>query len=198
MKFKHMMDLHLFDESGEGGASGRPGVPSGEHAGSASGGSHPGGTFTYEQLNEIATNRAEQAEKQALRNFFKTQGLTEQEAKSALEKYRNDKASRQPNIAQIEQERDSYRKQLEERDNRDYLRDKKVSSDDLDYVAFKVGQMVDDKTDFKKAADKFLKENPRYCQAGYRVDTSTSSGGEGSTESKYAGINDLIRRAARR
>ena len=73
MKFKHMMDLHLFDESGEGGASGSPGVPSGEHAGSASGGSHPGGTFTYEQLNEIATNRAEQAEKQALRNFFKTQ-----------------------------------------------------------------------------------------------------------------------------
>ena len=75
MKFKHMMDLHLFDESGEGGASGSPVVPSGGHAGGASGENHTGGTFTYEQLNEIATNRAEQAEKQALRNFFKTHNL---------------------------------------------------------------------------------------------------------------------------
>ena len=46
--------------------------------------------------------------------------------------------------------------------NTSYLRDKGVKPDDLDYVLFKVSKQVDDKTDFKKAADAFLKENPRF------------------------------------
>ena len=52
--------------------------------------------------------------------------------------------------------------------------------------------------ELKKAADKFLKENPRYAGSGYRVSTSTSSGSEGASESKNASINDAIRNAARR
>ena len=87
---------------------------------------------------------------------------------------------------------------MEERDNKDYLREKNVKTEDLDYVMFKAKQLVDDKTDFKKAADKFLKENPRYAGTGYRVSTSTSSGANGSSESKNTSINDAIRNAARR
>lgn len=42
-------------------------------------------------------------------------------------------------------------------ENQNLLRGKKVREEDIDYVTFKVGQMVDDKTDFNAAADKFLR-----------------------------------------
>ena len=168
-------------------------------AGSGNGGqNNAGGTFTYEQLDEIATSRADRASKAALKSYFQQQGLSEQEAAAAIEQYKKDKAARQPDASAIEKERDQYKAQLEERDNRDYLRDKNVKAEDLDYVMFKASKLVDDKTDFKKAADKFLKENPRYAGGGYKVSTSTSSGSEGSGESKNASINDAIRNAARR
>jgi len=192
MKFKYIMNLHLFDE-GDGNGS------QGNNAGSGNGGQQStGGTFTYEQLDEIATSRADRASKAALKSYFQQQGLSEQEAAAAIEQYKRDKAARQPDASAIERERDQYKAQLEERDNKDYLRDKNVKAEDLDYVMFKASQLVDDKTDFKKAADKFLKENPRYAGSGYRVSTSTSSGSESSSESKNASINDAIRNAARR
>ena len=59
--------------------------------------------------------------------------------------------------------------------------------------------MVDDKTDFTKAAEKFLKENTRFTPAsGYRVTTSISSGEKGSGGSVNSSINDAIRHAARK
>ena len=194
MKFKEIMNLRLFDDGGNGddGNNGR-------NAGSGNGGQQStGGTFTYEQLDEIATSRADRASKAALKSYFQQQGLSEQEAAAALEQYKKDKAARQPDAGAIEKERDQYKAQLEERDNKDYLRDKNVKSDDLDYVLFKVKQMVDDKTDFKKAADKFLKDHPRYAGTSYRVSTSTPSGSNGSSDSQHASINDAIRNAARR
>lgn len=192
MKFRYIMNLHLFDD-GDNGNGGQ------NNAGSGNGGQErTGGTFTYEQLDEIATSRADRASKAALKSYFQQQGLSEQEAAAAIEQYKKDKAARQPDASAIEKERDQYKAQLEERDNRDYLRDKNVKAEDLDYVMFKASKLVDDKTDFKKAADKFLKENPRYAGGGYKVSTSTSSGSEGSGESKNASINDAIRNAARR
>lgn len=192
MKYKEIMNLRLFDDSGDDGNNGG-------NAGSGNGGQQStGGTFTYEQLDEIATSRADRASKAALKSYFQQQGLSEQEAAAALEQYKKDKAARQPDAGAIEKERDQYKAQLEERDNKDYLRDKNVKSDDLDYVLFKVKQMVDDKTDFKKAADKFLKDHPRYAGTSYRVSTSTSSGSNGSSDSQHASINDAIRNAARR
>lgn len=194
MKYRYLMNLHLFDDEGNNGNGN-----GGQNAGSGNGGQQStGGTFTYEQLDEIATSRADRASKAALKSYFQQQGLSEQEAAAAIEQYKRDKASRQPDASALERERDQYKAQLEERDHRDYLRDKNVKADDLDYVMFKVGKLVDDKTDFKKAADKFLKENPRYAGSGYRVSTSTSSGSEGASESKNTSINDAIRNAARR
>lgn len=192
MKFKEIMNLRLFDDGDDDGNNGG-------NAGPGNGGQQStGGTFTYEQLDEIATSRADRASKAALKSYFQQQGLSEQEAAAALEQYKKDKAARQPDAGAIEKERDQYKAQLEERDNKDYLRDKNVKSDDLDYVLFKVKQMVDDKTDFKKAADKFLKDHPRYAGTSYRVSTSTSSGSNGSSDSQHASINDAIRNAARR
>lgn len=191
MKFRYIMNLHLFDD-GDNGNGGQG------NAGSGNGGQGSTGTFTYEQLDEIATSRADRATKAALKSYFQQQGLSEQEAAAAIEQYKKDKASRQPNASALEKERDQYKAQLEERDNKDYLRDKNVKAEDLDYVLFKAQQLVDDKTDFKKAADKFLKDNPRYAGNGYKVSTSSASGSEGSSGSKHASINDAIRNAARR
>ena len=199
MKFRQLMNLHLFDEGNDNsnGSQGNAGG-NGSHNAGNNGGSASGGTFTYEQLDEIATSRADRASKAALKSYFQQQGLSEQEAAAAIEQYKKDKASRQPDVSAVQKERDQYKAQLEERDNRDYLRDKNVKAEDLDYVMFKASKLMDDKTDFKKAADKFLKENPRYAGNGYRVSTSSASGSEGASGSKNSSINDAIRNAARR
>ena len=68
----------------------------------------------------------------------------------------------------------------------------------MDYVLFKINQLVDDKTDFAKAADKFLKENPRFGKGAYKVSTSTGSDNQNTGGSVNASINDRIRAAMRR
>ena len=84
-------------------------------------------------------------------------------------------------------------------ENEKVLSGKGVKSEDLDYVMFKVSKLVDDKTTFEKAAEKYLKENPRFVGAGsYRVSTSTGSESNGSGGGMNTSINDKIRAAARR
>lgn len=85
-------------------------------------------------------------------------------------------------------------------ENEKLLSGKGVKSDDLDYVMFKVSKLVDDKTTFEKAAEKFLKENPRFAGGtnSYRISTSSGSSSEGSGGSMNVSINDRIRAAARR
>ena len=71
----------------------------------------------------------------------------------------------------------------------------------LEYVMFKVSKLVDYKTDFEKAADKFLKENPKFAEKSsgtYRVSTGAQSGGVGGKENSNDFINAAIRRAAGR
>ena len=77
---------------------------------------------------------------------------------------------------------------------------KGVKADDLDYVTFKISKMVDDKTTFEKAAEKFLKENLRYAGgSSYRIaDSSVGNASDGSGGNMNASINDRIRAAARR
>lgn len=99
----------------------------------------------------------------------------------------------------ITKERDTARKELQEMKNEKILTSKGVKADDLDYVMFKVNKLVDDKTDFTKAAEKFLKENPKYTGAGtYRVSTSTRSDNQDTGGNVNMNINDRIRAAARK
>ena len=62
----------------------------------------------------------------------------------------------------LQQERDNALKKVEQMEQEKVLTSKGVRTEDLDYVMFKISKMVDEKTDFKKAAEKFLKENPRF------------------------------------
>lgn len=179
---KLYLSLKIFDE-------GDPGEPNGDHT----------GTYTYEQLDEIATSRANHAEKAAVKNYLQRQGVSEEEADAVFERYKLQKEKNKPDITAIEQERDTALKQVEEMKNNNLLRDKGVKADDMDYVMFKVAQLVDDKTDFTKAAEKFLKENPKFTREGaYRVTSSVGTGTQGTGGNANDTINDAIRSAARR
>lgn len=193
---KRIMDLHLFDEGGQGGDGGQGSSGSG---GNGSQGNVGGTTYTYQQAEEIATARAQRAEQSALKSFFQQQGMSDAEVKQAIADYKVNKEKNKPNLTAIGQERDNALKELEQVKNEKVLSANGVKVEDLDYVMFKVSKLVDDKTDFTKAAEKFLKENPRFTGAGtYRVSTSTGTGDKGASENVNSSINAAIRMAARR
>lgn len=193
---KRFFDLQLFTDGGEGGA-GAAGAGAGT-AGNGNGSQNNAGgaTYSYEQAEQIAQARADRAEKAALADFFKRQGMSEDEVTAALADFRAKKAAQQPNVTAVEKERDAALAQVEEMKNTNYLRDKGVKPDDLDYVLFKVSKQVDDKTDFKKAADTFLKENPRFAGQGMKVvSTGKPDGGSGTGQTANDSINASIRSA---
>ena len=197
MKKKLLFDLQLFTDGGDGGTgtgAGTAGDGDGGQKGNA-GGTGTGG-YSFEQAEEIADARAERASKAALASYFKQQGMSEEEITAAINDYKQKKAKNQPDVSEITQQRDDALKKVAEMENMDYLRSKGVKQEDLDYVLFKASKNVDDKTDFKKAADAFLKENPRYTGRGYTVvSTGTPDGGSGAGQNANDVINSSIRAA---
>lgn len=200
---KRMM-LQLFEDgsgAGSGGQGGNAGTGNGggESAGSTSGASNSG-TYTYEQLEEIASARASKSERAALASFFRGQGMTEGEVTEAITRFKAERAANQPDTAKLQKERDDALKEVRQMKNEKFLSGKGVKTEDLDYVMFKVSKLVDDKTTFEKAAERFLKENPRFAGGtnSYRISTSAGNTSEGFGGDISASINDRIRAAARR
>lgn len=202
-RMKYRMNLQLFEDGAGAGSAGGQGGSTGtgdggqRSAGGASG-AHSTGTYTYEQLEEIANARVERSERTALANFFRSQGMTEEEVTQAITDFKTQRAANQPNTEKLQQERDAALAQVEQMNNEKILSGKGVRPDDMDYVMFKVSKMVDEKTDFKKAAEKFLKENPRFTGQTYRISTGTPSGGPEGNDTGNNSINAAIRRAAGR
>lgn len=199
---RRYFDLQIFtDGGGDGAGSGGTGAGAGSagkgnggqgNAGGASGGA----TYSYEQAEQIAEARAEHASRAALAKYFESQGMTQDEITAAITDFKAKKAASQPNVSAVEKERDDALAKVAEMENTNYLRDKGVKSDDLDYVLFKVSKQVNDKTDFKKAADTFLKENPRFTGQGYKVvSTGKPDGGSGTSQTTHDSINASIRSA---
>lgn len=203
---RRYFDLQIFtDGGGDGAGSGGTGAGAGSagkgnggqgNAGGASGGASGVATYSYEQAEQIAEARADRATKAALADYFKRQGMSEEEVTAAITDFKAKKAASQPNVSAVEKERDDALAKVAEMENTNYLRDKGVKSDDLDYVLFKVSKQVNDKTDFKKAADTFLKENPRFTGQGYKVvSTGKPDGGSGTSQTTHDSINASIRSA---
>lgn len=187
------MFLQLF-EDGNGAGSGGQGGNAGNGGGGQNG--NAGATYSYEQAEEIANARANKAERAALANYFRDQGMTESEITSAINDFKAKRQANQPNVSEIEKDRDKYKNQVEQMQNEKILTSKGVKAEDLEYVAFKVAKLVTDKKDFKTAADEFLKENPRFTGRTYQVSTGVSSGNAaGGTENKNEQINNMIRNA---
>lgn len=195
MRYK-FMNLHIFDEGGDGGEAG-----SGNQSGNVgTGGNGQSGNvgYTFEQAEQIANSRAEKATRAALADFYRKQGLSEEQITTAIADFKAKQKANQPDIDVITQERDDARQELQQMKNEKALLAKGVRAEDMDYVLFKVNKLVDEKTDFAKATDKFLKENPRFGKGTYRVSTSTGADDQNSSGSINATINDRIRAAMRR
>lgn len=201
---KKRMYLQLFDDgagAGSGGQSENAGTgSSGQGSAGSTSGTHGFGAYTYEQIEEIASARANKSERAALANFFRNQGMTEAEVTQAITDFKSHRAANQLDAAKLQKERDDALNKVQQMENEKLLSGKGVKPDDLDYVMFKVSKLVDEKTTFEKAAEKYLKENPRFIGEGntYRVSTSTGNSSEGSGGSVNASINDRIRAAMRK
>jgi len=191
-------DLQIFtDGGGEGNGAGGAGAgASGNGSGQGKAGGASGAAYSYEQAEQIANARAEHASRAALAKYFESQGMTQDEITAAIADFKAKKAASQPNVTAVEKQRDEALAKIAEMENSNYLRDKGVKAEELDYVLFKVGKQVDDKTDFKKAVDAYLKENPRFTGQGYKVvSTGKPDGGSGAGQTTNDSINASIRSA---
>lgn len=195
------MYLQLFGDGTGAGSNGQGGNNAGNGNGNHGNAGETGNqaTFSYAQAEEIAQARAERAERSALKSYFQQQGMSEDQVTQAIADYKAQQKKNQPNVTQMQQDLADARNEVQQMKNEKFLASKGVKTDDLDYVLYKVSKMTDEKTSFEKAADKYLKENPRFTSgSGYRVSTSTGNASNGSVENVNATINDAIRSAARR
>lgn len=195
------MYLQLFEDGTGAGSNGQGGNNAGNGNGNQGNAGETGNqaTFSYAQAEEIARARAERAERSALKSYFQQQGMSEDQVTQAIADYKAQQKKNQPNVTQMQQDLADARNEVQQMKNEKFLASKGVKTDDLDYVLYKVSKMTDEKTSFEKAADKYLKENPRFTSgSGYRVSTSTGNASNGSVENVNATINDAIRSAARR
>lgn len=190
---KELINLQLFDDSGAEDTDA-------QKAGTGDSGQKNTGTaYSYEQAEEIANARAEKAQRAALADYFRKQGMSEEQITDAIADYKAKQKASQSDVSAVERERDEARRELEEYKNTVFLQKNGVREEDLDYVMFKVAQMMDEKTDFTKAAQKFLKENPKYTgKYTYRITTSTGTETNGSGGNTNSSINNAIRAAIRR
>lgn len=196
---KNRMNLRIFENSGGAGAGEPGGSARGDNNNQNNAGSGGQPTYSYAQAEEIANARAERAERSALKSYFQQQGMSEEQVNQAITDYKAQQKKNQPNIEQMQRERDAALKEAQQMKQEKFLSGKGVKAEDVDYVMFKVSKLVDDKTTFEKAAEKYLKENPRFVGgSSYRVSTSTGSDSNGSGGNVNASINDAIRAAARR
>ena len=195
---RNYFDLQIFtDGGGEGNGTGASAAgASGNGSGQGNAGGASGAAYSYEQAEQIANARAEHASRAALAKYFESQGMTQDEITAAIADFKAKKAASQPNVTAVEKQRDEALAKIAEMENSNYLRDKGVKAEELDYVLFKVGKQVDDKTDFKKAVDAYLKENPRFTGQGYKVvSTGKPDGGSGAGQTTNDSINASIRSA---
>jgi len=204
---KYSFNLQLFADGGDGAgaagaASGNAGAGANGGTTTTAGGTGNGASYSFEQAEQIANARAEHASRAALAKFFEGQGMSQEEVTAAIADFKAKKAAAAPNVAAITRERDEALEKVATMEQSAALRDRGVSAEDLDYVLFKVRALVNDKTDFKAAADKFLKENPKYAgtkPSSYRVSTGSGNKGDGGSGGNTNDIvNNLIRSAARR
>lgn len=150
----------------------------------------PEKTFTQAELDSIVGKRIAKAMKgmpgeEELTAFraWKESQQTEREKQEKREKeFAENKTALAEALGKVEQyEREKF------------LLSKGVSADDVDYYAFKIGKLVTDTTDFQKAAEKYLKDNP---PAGtITVDLAAPLGGGRPPQSKNEMMNSLIRGA---
>lgn len=176
-KMERKYDLRLMD--GDPAPGGTPGsAPAAQQTGTA--GSNK--IFSMEEAESFAATRTERAVRSAFKDYAKQCGLTEEEGMAAMKAYKAAQDAKKPDVDKITKERDDALAKLDEVEKAGKLKAKGVRDSDADYVLFKIRGMManDQKLDFDKAVDAFLKDNPRFTKSASRYRVKVDGGDAGS------------------
>lgn len=150
----------------------------------------PEKTFTQAEVDSIIGKRLAKAMK----------GMPGEEELTAFRTWKESKQTEKERWDTLTSERDTARTELtaaqaklEQYEREKFLLGKGVPADDVDYYAFKIGKLVTDTTDFEKAAEQYLKDNPP--TGTIQVDLTAPLGVGRPTPSENEMMNSLIRGA---
>lgn len=189
-KMRFPLNLQFFSEGGEGGDGGQ-----------GAGAQQPGQqvqtpTFDYQKLADIISGKQSVAEDTVLKNYFKQQGLSQDEMNQAISAFKKQKAESQPDIGALQTQATQAQQQAQqaiiERDA--YLLAAELGVDlktmpyvlkmaDLGAVVGEDGKVAQDK--LKEALNKVLEALPQLKQqsnssAGFQI------GAAGGTQTQTA------------
>lgn len=149
----------------------------------------PEKTFTQAELDTIVSRRLAKAQK----------GMPDEAELAAFRTWKNSQQTEQQRIATITQERDSARSDLaaaqakvQEYEREKYLLSKGVPAGEVDYYAFKAGQLVSESKTFEQAVEEVIKARPL---STVRVDFGAPLGGGSQQKNPNDAMNALIRGA---
>lgn len=148
----------------------------------------PEKTFTQAEVDTIVSKRLAKA----------TKGMPSEEEITAYRAWKDSQQSEKERMDAIVKERDENKaalaaaqEELEQHKREKFLLSKGVNPDDVDYYAYKIAKLVDEKTDFEAAAQEVLADqNPSNAM---RVDLGGSVGGGQTQKNPNEQMNSLIR-----
>lgn len=158
------IDLQLFaapEDPGEGGTP--PANPPGDKGTGEPGANPPGKTYTQEQIDEMITKRLKRAKESALNEYKKTDEYKQ------FEKFLKDNQTSEEKQKEINDqlnnfktENEDLKRQLQDHNNINILRDKNIDPKYHKFLNFEVKQSQEDGQEFADALDKYLEANPGY------------------------------------
>lgn len=146
-------------------------------------------TFTQAELDAIVARRLAKAQK----------GMPDEAELTAFRAWKDGQQTEQQRMTTLTQERDSARSDLsaaqakvQEYEREKYLLGKGVPAEEVDYYAFRAGQLVSESKTFEQAVEEVIKARPLPT---VRVDFGAPLGGGGEPKTANAAMNALIRGA---
>lgn len=148
----------------------------------------PEKTFTQAEVDTIVSKRLAKA----------TKGMPSEEEITAYRAWKDSQQSEKEKMDAIVKERDENKaalaaaqEELEQHKREKFLLSKGVNPDDVDYYAYKIAKLVDEKTDFEAAAQQVLADQKP--SNAMRVDLGGSVGGGQPQKNPNEQMNSLIR-----
>lgn len=139
-------------------------------------------TFTQEQLDAIIARERSKATK----GWFTAEQMQAKDASISTLTTERDKAKNE--LATLQAQYDAL-------NHEKYLSGKGVPSDMLEFYAFKIGKLVDDKKTFEQAAEEYLKEFPPAGTVRMSTGGGVNNGGGTQPQKPNDIMNALIRSA---
>lgn len=152
-------------------------------------------TFTQTEVDALVSREKAKAVAKA------TKGMPTEEELTAFRTWKDSQQTEKDKLNNVTKERDTAltqlkeaQEKLEQYDREKYLSGKGIPAEDVDYYAFKIGQLVTDKKSFEQAAEEYLKDKNI---SRVRVEMTAGLSGNNSQPNSNDTMNALIRDAFR-